>query len=154
MKTQEIKERVEEILKDNFGDDVINAKAKDDILDLINRVQFPDNYCKECSGRMFFSNMQLVCEDCGKETGLVKNVTQPQFYTGDPADTGMTTSTGVVPVNQSKVKARKNGQKIFSASTPGEAIRQALAASESGGVSPAEIVEKVPGGTSNEVNWV
>ena len=131
LKQETINKLIKEIVE---GLDVSEEKrtwVDNQISELINKVQFSDNYCPDCVERMFWKNGGFVCPKCGKsqEVALTKVEATSPVPTGVPKNPkraatirDLANNLGSGPITTTPVDPRDN--------TP------------------------LPGATSKEINWV
>ncbi len=128
-------------------DKAIEAKLLARVAELLNKVQYPDNYCPKCAERMFFKNGSFCCPLHGKQDTIMTIIKTP-----DP----QVPSEKLIPTASTEFIKRP-------LKTPGraETIRKlanelpppGTPAKSSIPVDPRDGMP-LPGATSKNINWV
>jgi len=141
------KEKIDEIIKsivlgagvDKEKEDWLNAE----IQELVNKVQFSDNYCPDCVERMFWKNGGFFCPKCGKQQTVILTKISEVPAPDEPV---------IFESQEAPPTPKKNPKRA-------QTIRNlANRLGESGASSPVVVDPQngspLPGATSKEINWV
>ena len=121
-------------------DEKIIDKIMSDVKELINKVQYPDNYCPKCAERMFFKNGAFCCPLHGKQDIIMTIIPASKPQPSDSPEPEFTRRPIRNPKRASTIRdlANKLG--------------------DSGAIRPTPVDPKdgspLPGATSKEINWV
>ena len=131
-----INKEISKIVEGLEMDKAIEAKLMAEIQELVNKVQFPDNYCPKCADRMFFKGGSFVCPLHGPQGVILTKISTPS------------------PQEEPEFKPRpiRNPKR---AATIRE-LANGLAPSGSPSATPVDPKDgsPLPGATSKEINWV
>ena len=130
-------ETINKLIKDVVSGAGIDKEKEDwlynEIAELVNKVQFSDNYCPECVERMFWKNGGFVCPKCGKtQKVILTKIESPAPVIPEPKFEAR-------PVNKRKAATILELRNRMDGGAP---------------VTPQPGGETLPGAASKEINWV
>lgn len=151
-----LKERISEVVEKHEDKD----QLKKAIFDLIQRVQFPEQFCPDCDDRLFLTANSYECVNCGysRQATITPTVPTRQPITTQP----VARPTGKVPeaVEKAIQMANENMQDMPRSAAPskrGEQIRKLAEQLGDSTVPPTKQDEEILKGSDpnvREVNWV
>jgi len=145
-----LKQRIDKTV-DDWKDSPEELKKQ--IFGLVQRVLYPDQFCPECDGSLFFGPNGWSCPNCGFQRTSNQNPTSAVPTTVRPSQTGK-----VPPQVEKIIKDAENPRKVVAPTKRGDSIRKLVDQMDSGGSSaptPQDEanVRKDPN-VAGKVNWV
>ena len=129
------------------------GELKKQIFGLVQRVLYPDQFCPECDGSLFFSPSGWSCPNCGFQRNPNQNLPSTVSTTTRPSQTGK-----VPPQVEKMIKNTQEPRRVVAPTKRGTDIRKLVDQMDSGGSSaptPQDEanVRKDPN-VKGKVNWV
>jgi len=145
-----LKEKIDKTV-DDWKDSPDELKKQ--IFGLVQRVLYPDQFCPECDGGLFFGPNGWSCPNCGFQRTSSQSTTPVAPTTERPSQTGK-----VPPQVEKIIKESQEPRRIVAPTKKGDSIRKLVDQMDSGGSSaptPQDEanVRKDPNAGRN-VNWV
>lgn len=153
-----LRERINKVVDSNED----KEELKKAIFALVQRVQFPDQFCPECDDRLFLNGQTYECLNCGytRQLSVVAPIVTRPVAPATPT-AGQSTTQGKIPEQVEKVisEAEQNmdERRSLAPNSKGERIRKLAESLGDSAVAPTRVDEdrlKNSDPNVRDVNWV